>query len=74
MREEIMEAFKYLKIGKAPGPKQVYTEMILASGDVGIRALVEHYHRILDGKGMAEDWATSVAIPIFKGKMRYHEL
>ena len=24
MREEIMELFKYLKIGKAPGPKQVY--------------------------------------------------
>ena len=42
--------------------------MILASGDVGIRALVKHYHRILDGKGMPEDWATSAVIPIFKGK------
>ena len=25
MREDIMEAFKYLKIGKAPGPTEVYT-------------------------------------------------
>ena len=27
IREEIMAAFKYLKIGKAPGPTQVYAEM-----------------------------------------------
>ena len=44
MREEIMEEFKHLKIGKAPGPTEVYVEMILASGDVGIRALMEHCH------------------------------
>ena len=25
MREEIVKAFKYLKIGKAPGPTEVYT-------------------------------------------------
>ena len=30
MREEIMEAFKYLKIGKATGPTEVHAEMILA--------------------------------------------
>ena len=42
--------------------------MILANGDVGIRVLIELCHRILDGKGMPEDWATSVTIPIFKGK------
>ena len=42
--------------------------MILGSGDVGIRVLMELCHRILDRKGMPEDWATSVAIPIFKEK------
>ena len=46
----------------------VYAEMILASGDVGIRALMKPCHRILDGKGMPEDWATSVVITILKGK------
>ena len=65
MREEIMEACKYLKILKAPGPTEVYVEMILANGDVG---LIELYHRILDRKGMPADWATSVANPILKGK------
>ena len=64
-----MEASKYLKIGKAPGPSEVYTEIILASRVVGITVLMELCHRILDGKGMpAADWATSVEIPIFKGK------
>ena len=42
--------------------------MILASEDVGIRVLMELCHRIVDGKGMPDDWATSVAIHIFKGK------
>ena len=65
VREEIMEAFKYLKIGKASGPSEVYAEMILASGDVGIRVLMKPCQRILDEKGMPADWATSVAIPIF---------
>ena len=48
MREEIMEAFKYLKIGKAPGPAEVFAEMILASGGVGIRVLMKLCHIILD--------------------------
>ena len=66
MSEEIMEAFEYLKIGKAPWPTDVYAEMILANGDVGIIVLMESCHRILDGRGMPKDWATSVAIPIFR--------
>ena len=41
MREEIMEAFKYLKIGKASGPSDAYVEIIIASGDGGIRVLME---------------------------------
>ena len=65
MREEIMEAFKYLKIGKASGQTEVNAEIILASGDVGIRVLMELCHRILDGK---EDWDTSLKSPTFKGK------
>ena len=67
-REEIMEAYKYLKIGMASGPTEVYAEMILASDDVGISVLMELCHRILDGRGMSEDRATRVAIPSFEGK------
>ena len=65
-----MEAFKYLKIGKAPGWSEVYAEMILASGDIWIRVLMELSQRILDGKVMPADWTINVAIPIanVKGK------
>ena len=41
LREEIMEAFKHLKIGMAHGSSNVYAEMILANGDVGIRVLID---------------------------------
>ena len=68
MRKEIMEAFKHFMIRKAPVPSDIYAEMILTSGNVGIRVLMELYQRILDGKGLPADWATSVEIPIFKGK------
>ena len=67
-REEIMEAFKYLENGKVSGSTEVYTEMILASGDVEIRVLMKLCHRILDGKGIPEDRATSVVIPVYEGK------
>ena len=41
MREEIVETFTHLMIGKAPGPSYVYANLILASGDVGIGELAE---------------------------------
>ena len=66
---KIGKAFKHLRIGKAPGLSEVHAEMILVSGCVGIRALMELCQRILDGKRMPPDWATSVAIPIFNGKV-----
>ena len=34
LREDIMEAFKYLTIGQASGPTEAYAEMVLASGDI----------------------------------------
>ena len=68
MGEEIMEAFMHLTIGKAPWTTEAYAEMILASEDVGIFVLMELRQIILDGKGMPEDSATTVAIPIFYGK------
>ena len=43
MGERIVETFKHLKNGNAPGPSYVYAEMILASGDVGIAVLMELY-------------------------------
>ena len=74
LREEIMEAFKHLKIDKSSRLSDVHAEMILASGDARIRVLMELCQVILDEKGMPADLATSVAITIFQRKRRYHEL
>ena len=57
-----------MKIGKAAGPSEVCVEMIEASGEIGIDVMVELCQRVLDGKGMPDEWALSVVIPIFKGR------
>ena len=42
--------------------------MISASGEVGVCVMVEFCQRVLDGKGMPDEWQTSVLVSIFKGK------
>ena len=48
LRERIMEAFKHLSTVMASEQSEVDAEMILASGDVGIKVLMELFQRILD--------------------------
>ena len=49
----------------------VYAETIIASGDVGIRVLLELCLRILDGRQQSE---LPVLQFLFLSKRRYHEL
>ena len=75
MIEEIVEVFKYLKIGKVPEPIEAYTEMILASGEVGIKVLMKLCHRILDGRRNARRLGYQCSgISYFLRKRRYHDL
>ena len=67
-REEVVKAIGEMKIGKAAGPSEVSVEMIIASGEIGIGVMMELSQRVLDGKGMLEEWEGSVMVPIFKGK------
>ena len=67
-REEIVKAIKMMKPGKASGPSEVSTEMIIASGEIGIQVMLEICQRVLDGLGIPAEWKTSVLIPIFKGR------
>ena len=66
--EEVMEAMNKMKLGKAAGPSEVNMDMIIASGTFGVGVMKKLCQRVLDGKGMPEDWKTSVVVPIFKGK------
>ena len=66
--EEITSAMKKMKLEKASGLIEVSMEMINANGKVGIDVMMKLCQRILDRKGMPEDWKTSVMVSIDKGK------
>ena len=64
--EEVMKAMNKMKLGEAAGPSEVNKDMIIASGQFGVRVIKKLCQRMLDGKGMPEEWKTSVVIPIIK--------
>ena len=67
-RNEIVEAIESMKSGKATGTSEVSVKMIVASGEIGDKVMMELCQRVLDGGGMPDKWKTSVIVPIFKGK------
>ena len=67
-RNEIVEAIQSMKSGKATGTSGVSVEMIVASGEIGVKVMMELCQCVLDGREMPDDWKTSVIVPIFKGK------
>ena len=66
---EIVEAMQKMKLVKATGPFELSVEMIVASSKIGVKAMEELCQRVLDGRGMPDEWKTSVIVPIFKGKV-----
>ena len=42
--------------------------MIVASGKIGVKVMMELCQRVLDGRRMHDEWKTSVIVPIFKGR------
>ena len=67
-RNEIVEAMQTMKSGKATGPSEVSVDIIFASGEIGMKVMMELCQRVLDGREMPDEWKTSVIVPIFKGK------
>ena len=65
---KVVEAMQKMKSGKATGPSEVSVEMIVVSGEIGVKVMMELCQRVLDGRGMPYEWKTSVIVPIFKGK------
>ena len=67
-RNEIVEAMQKMKSGKATGPSEVSVVMMVANDEIGVKVMMELFQRVLDGKGMPDEWKTNVVVPIFKGK------
>ena len=66
-RNEIVEAMQKIKSGKATRPSEVSGKMIVASGEIGIKVVMKLCQRVLNGRGMPDEWKTSEIVPIFKG-------
>ena len=61
---EIVEAMQKMKSGKAIRSSEVSVEIIVVSG----KMMMKLCWHVLGGKGMPDEWKTSVIVPIFKGK------
>ena len=66
--EEVAEALKSMKRGKATGPDSIPVEALKACEDKGITALTKLFNEILMEEKMPDAWRESVVVPIFKGK------
>ena len=67
-RNEVVKAMQNIKSGKATGPFEVSVEMIVASGEIGVKVMMGLCQRVLDGRGIPDEWKTGKIVPIFKGK------
>ena len=67
-RKEVREAIRKMKQGKAAGLSEITTEMIVAGGRIAEEVILQLCQRILDGKGIPDEWKISVVVPTFRGK------
>jgi hypothetical protein len=64
--EEVSEALRLMKKGKAAGPTEISCEMLM--NKAGIKGLCEVANGLLEGGEMPESWKRSSVIPLYKGK------
>ena len=66
--EEVKNALRRMKKGKAVGPYELPVEVWKCMGKMGIKFLIRLFNRLLVGERMPEEWRRSVLIPIYKYK------
>ena len=67
-REEVKNAVRRMKKGKAVGPDELPVEVWKCMGEMGIKFLNRLFNRLLMGEWMPEEWRRSVLIPFYKNK------
>ena len=65
-REEVKNALKRMKKGKAIGPDELPVEVWKYIGKMGIEFFTRLFNRLLMGEWMPQEWRRSVLIPIYK--------
>ena len=66
--EQVKNALRRMKKGKAAGPDELPAEVWKCTGEIGTTVLTRQFNRLLVGKRMPEEWRRSVHIPIYKNK------
>ena len=67
-REEVKNALRRMKKGKAAGPDELPVEVWKCMGKIGIKFLTRLFNRLLMSDRMPEEGRRSVLIPIYKNK------
>ena len=67
-REEVKNAVRRMKKGKAVGPDELPVEVWKCMREMGIKFLTRLFNRLLMGERMPKEWRRSVLIPIYKNK------
>ena len=67
-REEVKNALRRMKKGKAVGPDELPVEVWKCMGEMDIKFLTRLFNKLLIGERMPEEWRRSVLIPIYKDK------
>ena len=67
-REEVKNALRRMKKGKAVGPDELPVEVWKCMGEMKIKFLTRLFNRLLMGERMPEKWRRIVLIPIYKNK------
>ena len=57
-----------MKQEKAPWLSEITTEVIVAGGRIADEVVLQLYQLVLDGKGIPNEWKTSIGVLMFKGK------
>ena len=66
-REEVKNALRKMKKGKAAGPDELPVEVWKCTGEMGIKFLTRLFNQLLVSEH-PEEWRRSVFIPIYKNK------
>ena len=67
-REEVKNALRKMKKGKAIGPDELPVKVWKCMGEMGVNFLTRLFNRLLMAERMPEEWRRSVLIPIYKNK------
>ena len=66
--QEVREALKRTKVGKAMGPDDILIKVWRCLGDLAIVWLTKMFNNIYRSHKMLEEWRISILVPIYKNK------